>query len=56
LELLLEFSPENMALKSRNNHQIKNKDPVLRAIAGDALSSYLYSCLWTRTQLIITIQ
>jgi hypothetical protein len=33
----LEFSPENRALKSRGNYQIKSRSPILRAIAGVAL-------------------
>jgi len=36
LGLLLAFGSENRALKSRDNPQMKSRDPVLRGIAGDA--------------------
>jgi hypothetical protein len=38
LGLLLKFSSENRALKSRNNPQMKSRYPLSRGIAGDALT------------------
>jgi len=37
LGLLLEFSPENRDPKSRGSTQMKSRDPVFGATAGDAL-------------------
>ena len=37
LGLLLEFSPENRDPKSRGSTQMKSRDPVFWATAGDAL-------------------
>ena len=38
LGLLLEFSPENRDPKSRGSTQMKSRDPVFGATAGDALN------------------
>jgi hypothetical protein len=51
LGLLLEFSPENRALKSRDNPQMKSRDPVLRGIAGDALRAVAVDPAGERQQL-----
>jgi len=43
---MLEFSPENRALKSRSNPQMKSRSHVLRAIAGVALINILLDHFW----------